>query len=357
MIEGESNHRPFVSIGVTTYNRHDLLRQTLDSVLAQTFANFEVIVGNDYTVEVLTGEMIGITDPRVRFVNHPRNLREVGNMNALLEMATGRYFTWLFDDDLYEPDFLQVGHDCLMEAGFPPAFFSSYRTIIGEEEFQPQKIPHSPVKKFTGREFFRWYPAFRMKMYPTYGLFDTAVLRSKLGGFIELNNSAAVGLYSEHLLLVKCALLDRVVYVDAPYYIYRQHEGSWSESSTDLKYYQAAGQELIRRSSDVLRHPSLVDDFSENLLKICGFHLIEFAFKSGRYAHYISEPARREFGIRAAFITISRHWRESWETMKLYKTLGGDNRLRNCFGFLKVVLFCNYMMTTHLFRYFFGRKA
>lgn len=357
MVESDSSGRPFVSIGVTTYDRHDLLRQTLDSVLAQTFTDFEVIVGNDYTAEVLTGDMIGITDPRVRFVNHPRNLREVGNMNALLEMATGRYFTWLFDDDLYEPDFLRVGHDCLTEAGFPPAFFSSYRTIIGEEEFQPQKIPRITMTKFTGREFLRWYSAFRIKMYPTYGLFDTAVLRSKLGGFVELNNSAAVGLYSEHLLLVKCALLDRVIYVDAPYYIYRQHEGSWSESCTDLKYYQTAGQELIRRSSNVLRHPSLVDDYSENLLKICSFYLIEFAFKSGRYAHYISETARKKFGIKAAFTTISRHWRESWETRKLYRTLGGDNSLLNWIAFLKIVLFCNYMMITHLFHYFSGRKS
>jgi glycosyltransferase involved in cell wall biosynthesis len=85
----EETTRPFFSIGVTTYNRHELLRETLNSILAQSFTDFEVIVGNDYTQEVLTGEMLGITDPRIRFVNHPRNLREVGNMNALLEMAKG----------------------------------------------------------------------------------------------------------------------------------------------------------------------------------------------------------------------------------------------------------------------------
>jgi glycosyltransferase involved in cell wall biosynthesis len=356
LVERESSGRPFVSIGVTTYNRHDLLRQTLDSVLAQTFTDFEVIVGNDFTAETLTGEMFGISATRVRFVNHPHNLREVGNMNALLEMATGRYFTWLFDDDLYEPDFLQTGHDCLTEAGFPPAFFSSYRVIIGNEEFQPQKIPHSTMKKFTGREFLRWYPAFRIKMYPTYGLFDTAVLRNQLGGFIELSNAAAVGLFSEHLLLVKCALLDRVIYVDAPYYIYRQHEGSWSESTTDLKYYQTAGQELIRRSSEVLRHPSLVDDYSENLLKVCSFHLIEFAFKAGRHAHYISEPDRKEFGSRAAVSTILRHWRESWETRKLYRTLGGNNSLRNWVAFFKIMLFCDYLMISHFYHFFYGKK-
>ena len=39
---------PFFSIGVTTYNRKELLKQTLISIINQTFTDFEVIVGNDY---------------------------------------------------------------------------------------------------------------------------------------------------------------------------------------------------------------------------------------------------------------------------------------------------------------------
>jgi len=355
LVTGNQGGRPFVSIGVTTYKRHNLLRQTLDSVLAQTFSDFEVIVGNDYTEEILTGEMLGITDPRIRFVNHPRNLREVGNMNALLGMATGRYFTWLFDDDLYEPNFLETAHDCLAKTGYPPAFFCSYRVIMGGEEFQPQNIQDSSMTEFTGREFIRWYSVFRTKLFPTYGLFDTLILRDKLVGFEELSESA-IGLYSEHLFLVKCALLDRIVYVDAPYYIYRQHEGSWSESTTDLEYYQKAGQEFIRRSSEVLHHPDLTGDYNENLLKVCSFHLIEFAFKSGRHVNYISQSAREKFGIKGAFHTISRHWHETLKTKKLYLALGGDSSFRSRVAFLKVMLFCNYLMISHLSQYFLRRK-
>ena len=59
-------------------------------------------------------------DPRIRFVNHPTNLREVGNMNALLREATGRYFTWLFDDDLYEPGFLKAAYDAPWKAPGTP---------------------------------------------------------------------------------------------------------------------------------------------------------------------------------------------------------------------------------------------
>jgi len=134
-----------------------LLRQTLRSILAQSFGDFEVIVGNDDIAEVLTGEVLGIDDPRIRFVNHPRNLREVGNMNALLAMANGRYFTWLFDDDLYEPDFLQIAHDCLAEKGFPPAFFSSFRMLRPGETHQPRNFARGRVELLSGRKFLRRY--------------------------------------------------------------------------------------------------------------------------------------------------------------------------------------------------------
>ena len=332
-----------------------MLRETLNSVLAQTFPDFEVIVGNDYTAEVLTGEMLGINDPRIRFVNHPRNLREVGNMNALLAMATGSYFTWLFDDDLYEPDFLQTAHDCLTERGFPPAYFPSYRILIGEEEFLPQKIEHSDIIEFTGRGFLRWYSAFQTQVFPTYGLFDTEVLKNRLGGFEELIDTA-VGLYSEYFFLIKCGLLDRIIYSNAPLYVFRQHEGSWSESNVDLKNYLVAGQELICRSSEVLRNADLVEDYSENLLTVCSLHLIEFAHKSGRYVYYISENAQKKFGIRAAFSAIARHWRTSWKTRRLYLALTGDRTLHNLLAFLKVILFCNYLMLSQLSYYFYKRS-
>ena len=355
MVGGEGKRRPFVTIGVTTYNRHELLRQTLDSILAQTFSDFEVIVGNDYTEEVLTGEMLGITDPRVRFVNHPRNLREVGNMNALLGMATGRYFTWQFDDDLYEPDFLLIAHEGLEKTGFPPAFFTSFRILIGGEKFRPQKVQSYTMREFTGREFLDWYSAFQTQVFSTYGLFETSVLKSTVGGFEELSTSA-VGLYSEYLYLVKCALLDRIVYIDAPLYVFRQHEDSWSESNTDLENYRSTGQELIRRSSAVLLNPSLADDYAENLFKVCSLHLIEFAHKSGRHVNYISEHARKKFGIKAVCRTIASHWRESFQVRKLYLSLGGDIGFRNRLVFMKVVLFCNYLMLSHLYHYFFGKK-
>lgn len=330
--------QPFFTIGVPTYNRHDLLRETLNSILSQGFTDFEVIVGNDYTEEVLTGEMLGISDPRIRVVNHPRNLREVGNMNALLEMATGRYFTWLFDDDLYEPDFLQTAHDCLVQAGLPPAFFSSFRMMKVGEKFQPRKVSSSTMLELDGREFLQRYSASRPEIASTYGLFDTVALRSIVGGLEELSASA-IGLYSEFLFLLKCALLGRIIYIDAPFYVFRRHADSYSETNLDLENHLVAGRELILRSGEVLRHPTLVEDYAANLMKICKIHIITFAYKTARI-----EFARSKFAVGTVYRALSRHWKESLDTRKRYIDQGGAAGLPSSLSFLRTSLHCQYLI-------------
>lgn len=326
---------PFFSIGVPTYNRHELLRETLASVLAQGFSDFEVIVGNDYTAEVLTGDMLGITDPRIRIVNHPCNLREVGNMNALLGLASGRYFTWLFDDDLYEPGFLQTAHDFLQSSNFPPVFFSSFRMLKPTETFHPARFEHNGASELNGREFLSWYSAARPQIASTSGMFDTAALRTA-GGVEELCSSP-IGIYCEFLLLVKCALFDRIVFMNAPLYVFRRHADSASESNQELEKHRDAGQGLLNRCSEVLHHPALAQDFSENLMKIAKIHLITFAYITSRF-----EFAQKGYGTVCR--ALLRHWKESVRIKKQYDNLGGDTRLHKSLTFLQTNIFCIYIM-------------
>ncbi|MDW7710831.1 MAG: glycosyltransferase family 2 protein [Deferrisomatales bacterium] len=347
MVGREPGSRPFVTIGVTTYNRHELLRQALHSILAQSFGDFEVIVGNDYTEEVLGGEMFGITDPRIRFINHPRNLREVGNMNALLEMATGRYFTWLFDDDLYQPNFLRTAHDCLAANAFPPAFFPSYRDLLVTDVYQPRQVPPRPPLVLSGRQFLDGYFAGRLKLVSTCGLFETAALRETVGGVEELCDSA-IGVYCEYLFLLRCALLDRIVYMGSPFVVMRAHAGSWSESNSELEKYVEAGKGLVRKGGEVLRHPALSADFSANLMGVCRLHLITFAYRSARL-----EVARRRFGAGAVLRAMARHWKETAATRRSFLGQGGGGGWRIRLGFVRLQAVSCAIIVFQILYYFY----
>lgn len=326
--------QPFFSIGVPTYNRHDLLRETLDSILSQGFTDFEVLVGNDYTAEVLTGESLGVTDPRVRFVNHPHNLREVGNMNALLELAAGRYFTWIFDDDLYEPGFLQTAHDCLAETGFPPGFFSSFRMLRDGEEYQPG-TPAGGLISLTGNQFLRRYAVTRPpEIASTCGVFDTAILRATVGGVEELCPSA-IGVYCEYLFLVRLALLERIVYIDAPYYVFRVHADSWSENTAEVEKYLVAGPELVKRCANVLRHPSLVRDYSAHLLMVCEQHLYTMAHRFARI-----EVAEGNLGPAAVCRALGRYLGEAGKVKRLYRSEGGGLTPHTLLSIVRMNIHC-----------------
>ncbi|MBT0653843.1 glycosyltransferase family 2 protein [Geomobilimonas luticola] len=341
--------QPFFTIGIPTYNRHGMLQEALASVLAQTFTDFEVIVGNDYTAEVLTCEMLGITDSRIRIINNPRNLREVGNMNALLDRATGNYFTWLFDDDLYEPDFLQTAHDCLVKSGFPPALFSSFRMLKPSERFQPRRINNVATLNFTGRGFLDWYSDRRPKITSTCGLFHTATLRKMVGGVEEMCSSA-IGFHCEYLFLVRCALLDTIVYMDVPCYVFRRHGDSASESNQDLENYRVAGQELLKRCSDVLHHPTLMATYSRNLLKIARIHIITYAYSTARF-----EFAQKKSLVGTFYRAMSNHGNEASHTRALYARLGGDTGFRTSFAFLRVRMYCWYVIVRLLTHFANGR--
>jgi hypothetical protein len=205
------------------------------------------------------------------------------------------------------------------------------------------------VIEFTGREFLSWYSATKPKLASTTGLFDTFALRNAVGG-VELLCDAVIGIYCEYLFLVKCALLDRIVYMDVPFYVFRRHAESASESNQDLENHPVAGQELLKKCGEILRDPTLVDDFSSNLLKICTIHIITFAYVTARF-----EFAQTKFGIGTVYRALSRHRKESLRIMKLFATMGGDIGLRNTFTFIKVNFFCRYIMV-RLLAHFFQRS-
>lgn len=269
--------RPLFSIAVPTYNRPDLLKQSLLSIIGQTFSDFEVIVGNDYHKETLSAQLLGIKDPRVRFVNHPQNLGELGNMNALLGMSCGRYFTWQFDDDLYAPNFLEAVHSALVKFDFPLCVFTSYKIIRGTSFPDLTKNSSGQEQLFSGRQFLRMYFSSKLKAMGCTGVYNAGYLR-RIGG-VERLTDGPFALYSEYLLLVRTGLLEKVAYIDAPLVLYRAHEGSWGPTNTEVDIYKQAGENLVRESVKVFSRLELRDDFHQNLSSILQLPLNIFVGK------------------------------------------------------------------------------
>ena len=274
--DGKANRSatPFFSIGVTTYNRPELLKQTLDSISMQTFSDFEVIVGNDFIREALSTETLGIRDSRIRIVNHPRNMGEVRNLNALIELGRGRYFTWLSDDDLYAPNFLEDVHSVLVKFDFPPCVFTSFAFIHGGGVADVEKTPSGQGQTFSGRRFLRRYWSGKLKAMGCSGVYSREHLK-QIGG-VESLADTPFALYSEHLLLVRAGLLEQVAYIDEPLVKYRIHADSWGCTAKDLLLYKQASGNLIGECAAIFSSPQLRDDFRQNMASVLEFVVADF---------------------------------------------------------------------------------
>ena len=90
---------PTVSVVLPTYNRTDLLPRTLESVLRQTYSDFECIVVDDASVENTQSVIESYDDSRLNYLEHEENRGLSAARNTGIEAATGRYLAFLDDDD------------------------------------------------------------------------------------------------------------------------------------------------------------------------------------------------------------------------------------------------------------------
>lgn len=97
---------PLISIGIPTYNRSDLLRQAIQSVLQQSCQDFEIVVSDDCSPDDTADVVASFQDSRIRYHRTAANLRPPRNWNECVRLAQGEFFALLPDDDVYCPNFL-----------------------------------------------------------------------------------------------------------------------------------------------------------------------------------------------------------------------------------------------------------
>ncbi len=98
---------PKVSICVPTYNRADILPYAINSVLNQSYLDFELLICDDASPDNTAEVVAQWSDPRIRYIRHPQNIKRSRNMRSGYEAAIGEYFIKFDDDDALTPSFLE----------------------------------------------------------------------------------------------------------------------------------------------------------------------------------------------------------------------------------------------------------
>jgi glycosyltransferase involved in cell wall biosynthesis len=135
---------PFFSVVIPTYNRADLIGLTLDSVLAQEFGEFEILVvddgSKDHTAEVVRA----YTDPRLHYL--PKENAERGAArNYGLARARGEYVLFLDSDDLLHPNHLATLHAAIVARQPRPNFIATKYDFDREGQRRPSDTAALPA--------------------------------------------------------------------------------------------------------------------------------------------------------------------------------------------------------------------
>ena len=114
---------PLVSIGLPVYNGENYLRESIESVLCQTFKDFELIISDNCSTDNTNSICMEYVrrDSRVKCFKNSENIGYAGNFNNVFNSSTGVYFKWIAHDDIINERFLEK---CIFT-------FNEYPDIIG----------------------------------------------------------------------------------------------------------------------------------------------------------------------------------------------------------------------------------
>ncbi len=214
MMERNLTESKKVSIILPVYNGEDNIAKSIDSVLKQTYHNFELIIVNDcstdHTQQILD-EWAG-KDSRIRLVMNPCNLKLPKTLNAGFSNASGEYLTWTSDDNLYKENAIEVMAKYLDEHMDVGMVYTDYTNIDSKDEelgeFIVPDADYMPFGNPVGACFM-----YRKEVAEKVGEYDASLfLAEDYDYWIRIWREAKVAHLSENL------------------YFYRKHEKSLSET-------------------------------------------------------------------------------------------------------------------------------
>jgi glycosyltransferase involved in cell wall biosynthesis len=218
---------------MTAYNREKFIGAAIESALAQTFPDWELVVvddcSRDKTVEV--AEAYAARDHRIRVHVNEKNLGDYPNRNRAARLARGRFLKYLDSDDLMYPHCLEVMHGQL--ASEPRAAFA----LSGSKPWSggPCPLLLSPRQAFQ-KEWLGGGGLFSLG--PGCALLRTATFH-ELGGF-----PSEYGVASDYMFWLRACARVPVLLLPADLYWYRIHPGQELSARSAPMQYASLGAQM-----------------------------------------------------------------------------------------------------------------
>jgi glycosyltransferase involved in cell wall biosynthesis len=231
-----------VSVAIPTYNRLGYLKECLDSIVNQTFQDFDIFVFDNASDEPVEKELQKFQDPRIHFIGHKENVGSAGNINRILQYEFDSEYVLIFhDDDTMHPKMLEIETSFLdthKNVGFVVA---DLHHVMGEDmRFFPQIdkdaisfVLYQSQQEFVGKAIMQWRRyAFNSAMYRRQALQEGRLDFDRFSDFADV------------AFLVDIAKKGPSAFLDAQLVNYRLHAEQDSQGAKES--YEQGALELLR---------------------------------------------------------------------------------------------------------------
>lgn len=212
-----SAESPRVSIAVPVYNGERYLREALDSLLGQSYGDYEIIISDNASTDgtEAIGRAYAERDPRVRYIRHEVNRGAAWNFNYAFGLARGAYFKWHAHDDLIAPSFLAA---CVAALDRDPRVVVAYpRTRVIDGDGATLYTYDEPLRSDSPSPSVRFHDLICVShpCFQVFGLIRSAALRKTplIGNYVP----------SDRILLARLGLLGSYYEVPEHLFISRRH--------------------------------------------------------------------------------------------------------------------------------------
>lgn len=208
---------PVVSVLITSYNRSEYIAVAIESVLSQTFTDFELIIIDDCSTDAtyLIAQQFTESDSRIRLYKNEHNLGQFNNRNKAIALATGTYIKFLDSDDTLHSICIAT-----MVAAMQANKNAGIAVPLGNLSGEPTLTPHQSV-------LLHYTYGNHLCFGPTATMFTKTALET-IGNF-----EPAYGILADTILNIKIASNFDTVFVPNGLFFWRQHAGQVTTEQQD----------------------------------------------------------------------------------------------------------------------------
>ncbi|MGZ3899380.1 MAG: glycosyltransferase family 2 protein [Bacteroidia bacterium] len=126
---------PFFSIIIPTYNRAEPIQRAIESIIEQTYADWELVIIDDGSTDNTRQVVTGYKSENIRYIYQENQERSVARNNGI-QHAKGKYICFLDSDDEYYPDYLENLYKEIEKRNSPVALVKSIPSVLLNNEFK-----------------------------------------------------------------------------------------------------------------------------------------------------------------------------------------------------------------------------